>query len=183
MTSAQPTCPRPAPLPAARGVFLRGACLCLALILPIPAMAQALDLGLGAAQTQPGTPLEITADSLRVDQATGESVFSGNVVAGQGDLRLTAGEVRVISRMDSEGRPQGIARLEATGGVTVATSAEAAEAQRATYHPDTNIVELSGDVVLVQGANVISGERLVLNMRTGAGQIEGRVRTILQTGP
>jgi lipopolysaccharide export system protein LptA len=41
-------------------------------------------------------PVEVTADNLTIDQATGEAVFSGNVIVHQGDLRMAAGQVRVL---------------------------------------------------------------------------------------
>ena len=64
-----------------------------------------------------------------MDQATGAAVFSGGVTVGQGDLRLQAGTVEVRYD-DAQGR---IVRLLASGGVTLATPTEAAEAEAADY--------------------------------------------------
>jgi lipopolysaccharide export system protein LptA len=38
---------------------------------------------------------------------------------------------------------------------------------------------LSGDVLVTQGPTAIAGDRMVVNMRTGNGSVDGRVRTVL----
>ena len=43
-------------------------------------------------------------------------------------------------------------------------------------------VTMTGDVRLTQGQNVISGQKLVVNLDTGTGTMEGRVRTTLTPG-
>ena len=104
---------------------LRRAALLGVLLIPSWGAAQDLSLG-GAFATDPTAPVEVTSEALNVDQATGAATFTGNVVIGQGDLRLQAGEVEV--RYDEA--TSAIARLLATGGVTLATPSEAAEVGR-----------------------------------------------------
>ncbi|WP_420353073.1 hypothetical protein [Paenirhodobacter sp.] len=41
---------------------------------------------------------------------------------------------------------------------------------------------MTGDVVLKQGPNVMSGQKLMVDLRSGTGRMDGRVRTILQPG-
>lgn len=41
---------------------------------------------------------------------------------------------------------------------------------------------MTGDVLLTQGESVMSGQKLSVNLRSGTGQMDGRVRTILQPG-
>ncbi len=121
-------------------------------------------------------PVEISADSLSVDQDTGKATFSGNVVIGQGDLRMSAGEVEVVY---AEGAGQ-IASLKAFGGATFVTATEAAEAETAEYNLETGSLILSGDVLLTQGSSAISAERMAINLNTGSAELTGRVRTIIQ---
>jgi lipopolysaccharide export system protein LptA len=130
----------------------------------------------GAFETDPAAPVEVTSDTLAVDQATGAAVFSGNVTVGQGDLRLQAGEVEV--RYDEA--TQEIARLLARGGVTLATPEEAAEAQEADYDLTSRTLTLTGEVLLTQGASAISADRMVVDLAAGTARMEGNVRTILQ---
>jgi lipopolysaccharide export system protein LptA len=171
---------RPAPPFAAFGHAMRAAAIATALLLglALPAVAQGVNVGFGGLRQDTSLPVEVSADALRIDQSDGRAVFSGNVVAAQGDLRLTAGEVRVEY---AEGG-SGIGELIATGGVRVSTPADSAEAAEARYDVTTGILTLSGAVKLTQGQATIAGERLVANLRDGTGTIEGRVQTIFLPG-
>ena len=152
----------------------------LACVVPVvPARAQT-DIALGGLTADPTAPVEVTADALRVDQTTREAVFEGNVVIGQGDLRITAGRV-AVSYDDATGD---IARLVASGGVTFVTATEAAEATEAVYDLTSGMLTLSGDVLLTQGASALSADRMLVDLTAGTARMEGRVRTVFaQTGP
>jgi lipopolysaccharide export system protein LptA len=147
--------------------------------LPGLAAAQGAEVSFGILGHDASLPVEVTADSLSVNQADGTAIFKGNVVVGQGDMRLAAGEVRVIYASGTASR---IERLEATGGVTLASGTEAAESREAVYSVDGGQIVMTGDVVMTQGQNAISGQKLTLSLEAGTGVMEGRVRTILQTG-
>ena len=136
------------------------------------------NISLGGISADASAPIEISADSLSVDQDTGKATFSGNVVIGQGALRLSAGEVEVIY---AEGSGQ-IASLKAKGGATFVTETEAAEAETADYNLETGSLILIGDVLLTQGSSAISAERMSINLNTGDAELSGRVRTIIQQG-
>ena len=142
-----------------------------------PVLAQT-DINLGTLNADPNAPVEITADTLSIDQASGSAVFEGNVVLGQGDLRLSAGRVQVVYS-DASGD---ISRLSASGGVTFVTDTEAAEAATAEYNLDDGTLVMTGDVLLTQGASAISADTMRVNLSTGAAQMEGRVRTIFNQG-
>lgn len=157
--------------------FFKSAFVCAALCVATPVFAQT-NINLGAINADPNAPVEITADNLSVDQATGSAVFQGNVVLGQGDLRLSAGRVQVIYN----GTSGDISRLSASGGVTFVTATEAAEASNAEYNLDAGTLTLSGDVLLTQGASAISSDTMSINLSTGAAQMNGRVRTIFNQG-
>lgn len=143
------------------------------------APAQDTAIRLGGSLQLSGTALEVTAEELSVDQGTGASVFAGNVLAVQGDLRLTAGALRLEYRTGANSG-QRIDRLIASGGVTLVTPAEAVEAREAVYDLSQGTLEMTGDVLLVQGPNTLAGERFTADLRSGAGRISGRVRTIIQ---
>lgn len=152
------------------------------LFLTNAALAQNATVAFGGLKHDNTLPVEITADELTVDQSNGTAVFIGNVVAGQGEMRLTAARVRV-QYATQNGQPTGrIDRLFATGGVTLVNGPEAAEAREATYAVGSGEVVMTGDVVLTQGANALAGEKLTVDLTTGTGRMSGRVRTIFQTG-
>lgn len=141
----------------------------------VTSAAAQTNLTLGAVNADPGAPVEISADSLNVDQDTGVATFSGNVEVGQGDMKLAAAEV-VVNYNDQSGD---IDSLTITGGVTFVTPTEAAEAQRAEYDIAGGTLLLVGEVLVTQGASAISADRMRIDLQTGNAQMEGRVRTIL----
>ncbi len=150
--------------------------LVVAILLPIGAHAQGLNLAFGGIKQDTSQPVEVTADNLSVDQQNGTAVFSGNVLVGQGDMRLAAPRVLVVYAED-RGKIQ---RLEATGGVTLVSGPDAAEAERADYNIDNGQVVLKGNVLLTQGQNAMTGNQLSVDLKTGTAQMGGRVKTILQ---
>lgn len=152
--------------------------LAVLLALPVPALAQGAKVAFGGLKQDTSLPVEITADSLEVNQTDGEATFSGNVLVGQGDMRLSAARIRV----EYEDGGEGIKTLHATGGVTIVNATDAAEAQEAVYTIASGNVVMTGNVLLTQGPNAISGERLVLNLRDGTGVMEGRVKTVFTPG-
>ncbi len=153
-------------------------CIALsAILLASPVMAQT-NINLGGITTDPSAPVEVAADSLSVDQDTGTAIFEGNVVIGQGDLRIAAGRAQVVYDAGSGD----IASFEASGGVTFANGSEAAEAQSASYDLQNGNLVLIGDVILTQGASALSADRMTIDVETGNAQMEGRVRTVFQQG-
>ena len=89
----------------------------------LPAVAQTVAFGGIKADTS--APVEVTADSLRVDQSTGQATFAGNVLIGQGEMRLSAETVTVTY---AAGGQQKIQSLNAKGKVTLVNGPDAAEA-------------------------------------------------------
>ena len=150
----------------------------LLLGLAAPVLAQGTNVAFGTIRQDTDQPVEVTADNLSVDQETGTAIFEGNVLIGQGEMRLSAARVKVVYR--SEG--QGIQRLEATGGVTLVSGPDAAEAQRADYDIDNGTIVMTGDVLLAQGPSALSADRMSVRLSDGTAQMSGRVKTILQTG-
>ena len=85
--------------------------LIIALLLTAgPAAAQ--NVAFGAMRADVSAPVEVSADSLSVNQADGSAVFSGNVLIGQGEMRLAADRVTV--KNDESAIARVIAELEAS---------------------------------------------------------------------
>lgn len=160
----------------------RMACLGLAIALSMTggAVAQGAGISFQGLQNVRGLPVEMAADSLDVNNTTGETVLRGNAVLGQGDMRIAAPEIRIFY---DTGTSNAIRRLEASGGVTLVTAQEAAEGANAVYDVAAATVRMSGSVILTQGRNILSGDQLFVDLRAGQGRMEGRVRSILQTNP
>lgn len=151
--------------------------LALALALSLPAAAQTV--GFGAMRADPGAPIEMTADALRVNQATGEAVFTGNVRIGQGGMRLSAETVTVVY---AEGGQNRIRSLNASGKVTLVSGEDAAEAAEAVYDVEGGTILLTGDAIVTRGDSVLAGDRIEVDLDDGTASVSGRVRTVLQPG-
>ena len=157
---------------------------CLVTTLGTAALAQGTAMPFGAIRQDPTLPVEITADRLEVVQETGAAVFSGAVQAAQGTMRLRADRLEVVyAAAGADGAAAGIESLHATGGVTLTSGEEAAEAREATYTIASGRIVLTGDVLLTRGGSLISGDRLDVDLTTGTGVMEGRVTTVLQPDP
>ena len=152
--------------------------LVVLLALPGMALAQGAKVAFGGLKQDTSQPVEITADSLEVNQTDGQATFSGNVLVGQGALRLTDARIEVV--YDEGGKA--IRTLHATGGVTIVNATDAAEAQEAVYTIASGNVVMTGDVLLTQGQNALSGQRLVLDLQNGTGVMEGRVKSVFTPG-
>lgn len=140
--------------------------------------AQGARVAFGNSDQDRGAPVEVTSESLNVNQNDNTAVFEGDVVVAQGAMRLAAPRVLVVYLEDQSG----IERLEATGGVTLVSGEDAAEAARADYNITTGMIELRGDVLLVQGENAITGDEMLVDTAAGTARVTGRVRTVLQPG-
>lgn len=157
--------------------YLHAAILCLPLVLgAVQAQAQGANVAFGSIKADPSLPVEVTADSLDVNQSDGTAEFIGSVLVGQGDMRLSAERVLVIYNQEASG----IERLEATGDVVLVSGPDAAEADRAEYSIDSGVIVMTGDVLLTQGNNALTSEKMIVNLVTGTAQMTGRVKTILQ---
>lgn len=143
----------------------------------VPALAQSAT-PFGGLKHDSSQQVEVSADSLRVDQASGSATFSGNVVVGQGTLRLAADTITVFYGGGEGGDT--VSRLEASGNVTLTNGAEAAEAQTAVYDVGTGMVSMTGDVLLTQDGNALSGQELAIDLNAGTAEMKGRVSSILR---
>jgi len=115
-------------------------------------------------------PVDVAADRIEVQDRADRAIFSGNVDARQGSLRLTAPRL-VVAYASSGGID--IKRLEASGGVTLRTPSETATSQYAIYDLDRRLVTMIGAVRLVQGINRVQGGRLVLDLDSGRAVMDG----------
>jgi len=146
---------------------------------PAAVQAQAgTSVAFGSLKGDPTQPVEVTSDQAQFNQTNGTAMFRGNVIVIQGAMRLTAPEVQVDYAADGKR----IARVHATGGVTLANGGEAAEAQDAVYTIDSGQVVMTGEVLLTQGTSALSGKVLTVDLATGTGVMEGRVQMVFVPG-
>ena len=132
---------------------------------------------LGGFDPDSDAPVEMTADKLSISEADGSARFEGNVIIGQGDIRIAANLVIVTYSETGE-----IDKLSASGGVTVATTDESAESEFVEYSLKNRTLVMSGNVLFSQGKILMSANSLQIDLNTGAATVQGQVKTILSTG-
>jgi lipopolysaccharide export system protein LptA len=140
----------------------------------IALVAIAVPLG-SAAQTKHNSdaPVDFSADSGELQDKAGKGILTGNVVVRQGEMTLTAARVIVTySGQVINGAPAA-SRFDASGGVTVTRPDQIAKGQYGIYDVSRRVIIMLGAVTLAQGANVVKGNRLTMNLDTGKAVIDG----------
>lgn len=155
---------------------LAGAGLALA---PASALAQA------GALTPPGDgPLDVSANDLEVFDQQNRVVYSGDVNATRGQARLRADRIEVFFEPGTGSGFGEVHRMVATGDVYYVTPTEVARANEGIYDIQAGTIVMTGNVILTQGCNVSTGQRLTANLETGVSELGGgsqsgqRVRSV-----
>ena len=149
-----------------------------------------LGAGLAYAEKADRTrPIQIEADSVKLDDANKTAVYEGTVVFSQGTLNIAADRIAV--RQDDKGMTLG----EATGNpVFFQQKVEGrdeyleARAKRLEYDARTEVIKLIGAAHLKQGGDELRGGLIVYDVRTeryqaqGSGEDgqQGRVRAMIR---
>lgn len=147
-------------------------------LLATPVWAAGTEVSFGGLKADTGLPVEVTAESLSVNQADGSAVFDGNVLVVQGEMRLQAAKIVVEYGADQSE----IKRLHASGRVLLVNASDAAEADEAIYTISAGEVVMTGNVLMTQGGTAIKGQKLVIDLKTGKGRMAGGVTTTFSPG-
>jgi lipopolysaccharide export system protein LptA len=116
-------------------------------------------------------PISYAADHFDLQDRADRASFWGNVRVEQAGLVMTAERLTVAY---SRGGGTEINRIDVSGGVTVTKGDESARGSVAVYDLDQRIITLVGGVQLRQGANTMSGGRLVIDLNSGRVSMDGR---------
>ncbi|MDA3859054.1 MAG: LptA/OstA family protein [Roseovarius sp.] len=147
------------------------------------AAPRATNLSFGGFKVSADLPIQVVSDELQMDQNVNTAMFAGNVDVEQGDLKLNSATVLVeYGMIEGSSKPNQIIRLTASGGVTITSPTETAEAADAVYTIATREIVMTGDVLVTQGLNTVSGERMVVYLDDGTAEMQGRVRTFIDKG-
>ena len=182
------------------GLLVPAALVCAGLFLSVAAVDAQQQRGRGAAPGSPfgglggdsKEPIKIDADKLDVLDKENRAVFSGNVVAVQGETTVRCSTMTVFYEgrqgpgakpaaqpaQAGQGGDSNIRKIDCQGPVTVVSKTQAATANHAVFDRASNTVIMTGNVALNDGPNVTRGERLVYNTETGVANVEnskGRV--------
>jgi lipopolysaccharide export system protein LptA len=143
-------------------------------------------------------PIHIDAGKLEYFDKEQRLVYSGGVLAKQGEATLKAPTLTIFFTKD-EGNAKGakpvnaaaalgggdnqVRRMEATGPVTVTNKTQVGTGDRGVYDRLENKVYLIGNPVLTEGPHVVRGNaqsQLIYDLNTGRAQIVGgRVQSLI----
>lgn len=161
-------------------------------LIAMAALAAALAAQPAAAQLAKNSkgPIDITADQLETHNTECVSVWTGSAEALQDTSRLRA-DVLTARMETKKGRP-GVApaggagsgagasscgdlmSINAKGSVYyVSADGRRVHGDEGLYDATTTTLTITGDVVAVDGQNVMRGARMVYNTQTGEGRVEG----------
>ena len=142
-------------------------------ILTTAAMALALVAipATGGAQTQTGTPVA-SGDAVAYGADAGEYTPAGFALRGRAEVVQGRNRLRADS-INGFVTAGDLRRVEASGNVYFVTPDQTMRGDRAVYTLASNEVVVTGDVILTQGQNVLTGGRLVYNTRTETARMEG----------
>ncbi|HUG60684.1 MAG TPA: LptA/OstA family protein [Methylomirabilota bacterium] len=135
--------------------------------------------GLGVSSND---PIQFEAEALEVREQDRTAIFTGNVVVRQNETVLkTASLIVTYAAENAGGGAQQVQRLEAKGDVLVTSGPQTASGDQAVFDTAANTIVVTGNVVLTQGANVIRGPRLVIDIDSGQAKMSGgRVQMLIE---
>ncbi len=142
--------------------------------------AQAASPSLLPSKKTNNAPIEINADQLEVFQEENRAIFTGHVVAIQGDVRLKSEKMNVFYRKPAEDGSEkkaedgdAIKKIEVTGNVFLSTPQETASGARGVYDVENRKINLYDHVVLTREKNTLKGDTLVYDFATGKSKLTG----------
>ena len=124
-------------------------------------------------------PVDITADEFEVLNGQCQGIWRGKAEALQDTTRLRADVLKIFYKT-GPAKPGGsgsacgdMDRMEAQGSVYYVTPQQKVRSDAAVYEAGSTTITLIGNVVAVEGNNVLTGDRMVFNTQTGSGQMQG----------
>jgi lipopolysaccharide export system protein LptA len=114
-------------------------------------------------------PLEVISDWTEADRQKGTITFGGKVVAKQKDMVLYAD--RVVNYFDMESRK--LVRAIAVGNVKLNQADKFATCEKAELIQAERKVILTGNPIMWQGENRVSGERIIIYLNGSQAEVFG----------
>ena len=156
--------------------------LCLAILFVSPPVAFSQDTG----ETQ-NKKIDISADSLVVDNTKKYAEFSGNVKATQENTTIKSDRLVIYYREKSDkGDAAGenmIEKVVAEGNVVITFDGNVAETPKAEYTTADKLLVLSGPGSKIKGEKgLLSGSKITINRENGHTKVEGPVGATVFAG-
>ena len=127
-----------------------------------------------------GKPINIEAVKLDYFDKEQKLIYTGNVVAVQGDSKLKSSVLTIYLKPNTAGDTQPaqsstnqVQRMLAKGPVTLLQRDQVGTGDNGVYDKTMDTVVLTGNVTLSQGPNVTKGDRLVYDLKSGQAVVTG----------
>jgi len=132
-------------------------------------------------------PVYVEADQMSSTEASNSVLFSGNVDAQQGDLRILSDEMTVFyhedaTQDDSAGTRQKIERLVCVGNVELSTEEWLGTSDKMIYYSENRKIYLIGNAKAWQDENMVSGDQIVYYIDEGRSEVVGGATTVVGEG-
>jgi lipopolysaccharide export system protein LptA len=158
-----------------------GATACVAVLLTVSsAYADKPKTGSMLPGGDSSKPINIQAVKLDYFDKEQKLVYTGNVVAVQGDSKLMSAVLTIFlaPKKAAEGQPaqtstNQVQRMIAKGPVTLLQRNQIGTGDNGVYDKRLNTVVLTGNVTLSQGPNVTKGDQLVYDLKSGQAVVTG----------
>ncbi|MFO7832321.1 MAG: lipopolysaccharide transport periplasmic protein LptA [Desulfuromonadaceae bacterium] len=130
-------------------------------------------------------PVDITSDSLDVDDKRGVFVFRGDVVAKQDNATIYSDRLSVFytspptTKDDTDPadtQDRSIEKIVALGSVRIVQEGRIATGEHAEYLYTEGSVILTGSPKVMQGDNTIAGEKITVYLDGASSTVEGSSR-------
>ena len=105
--------------------------------------------------------VNITSEKMVMEEALSKVVFTGNVKVVHPDVTVIAPLVEVTY---GDGGPSDIETFVASGGVRLVSPDQTATGDLAVFDPATEILRLTGNVVVVNSGGTMKGPELLVNL-------------------
>jgi lipopolysaccharide export system protein LptA len=120
-------------------------------------------------------------DKMEYWSNTGEAVATGNAKVVRAEDTINADVIKAIFKETPTGRQ--IDTLHANGHVVIVTPTETLTGDNGVYHAATNTAEITGNVKIVRGPNVLEGVRGEVDLNTNVSKMFGAPNASGATGP
>ena len=137
-------------------------------------MAFSQNAGFGSLASDRTEPIEFNSDRLIFNQGENLAELFDEVKIIQGKTVLSAEYVKAIYSKTNK-----LEKVFAERNIELKSEQDIARADTAVYSLTENSISLIGNARLIQGANNIMADQILINTETGLTQLLGSVKTVI----
>ena len=137
-------------------------------------MAFSQNAGFGSLALDRTEPIEFSSDRLIFNQGENLAELFDGVEIIQGKTVLRAEYVKAIYSKTNK-----LEKVFAERNIELKSEQDIAKADTAIYSLTENSISLIGNARLIQGANIIMADQILINTKTGLTQLLGSVKTVI----